>query len=253
MNFKKKTHQFVGEVLDYLYPVRLGLRRSLTEKISNLEVLLLDLLDQNIEQAKGKHEDVASNFIKNLSTLRNSLDKDILAIYYGDPAAKSKTEIIIAYPGFQAIACYRIAHFLLHQGIHLIPRIITEFAHSETGIDIHPGAKIGSSFCIDHGTGVVIGETAEIGDHVKIYQGVTLGALSVPNRENNKVKRHPTIGDHVIIYAQALILGGDTHIGQGAIVGGNVWITKSVPPYSKISFDNRGTTTILTQNEVTNL
>src|SRR5690554_430759 len=156
-------------------------------------------------------------------------------MYTGDPAAKSKTEIVRSYPGFYAIAAYRIAHLLYRQGIALIPRMITEFAHSKTGVDIHPGARIGSYFCIDHGTGVVIGETAVVGDYVKIYQGVTLGALSV-NKEDADKKRHPTIEDQVVIYAGATILGGETTVGRESVIGGNVWLTKSVPPQSKIYY-----------------
>ncbi|MEO1713071.1 MAG: serine O-acetyltransferase, partial [Bacteroidota bacterium] len=145
--------------------------------------------------------------------------------------AVSQTEVIRTYPGFFAIAVYRIAHGIRNLGIPLIPRILTEHAHSETGIDIHPGAIIGDSFCIDHGTGVVIGETVVIGNHVKMYQGVTLGALSV-TKELAATKRHPTIEDGVVIYSGATILGGETTIGHNSIIGGNVWLTKSVPPYS---------------------
>jgi serine O-acetyltransferase len=156
-------------------------------------------------------------------------------MFEGDPAAKSRSEIIRTYPGFYAIAAYRIAHQLHVAGITGIPRIITEHAHSKTGIDIHPAASIGNYFCIDHGTGVVIGETTVIGDHVKIYQGVTLGALSV-NKEDAEKKRHPTLEDRVVVYAGATILGGETVIGHDSIIGGNVWITKSVPPNTKIYY-----------------
>jgi serine O-acetyltransferase len=156
-------------------------------------------------------------------------------MYAGDPAAKSRTEILRSYPGFYAIAAYRIANQMHRQGIQLIPRMITELAHSRTGIDIHPGATIGQYFCIDHGTGVVIGETTVIGDHVKIYQGVTLGALSVEKADADK-KRHPTIEDHVVIYAGATILGGKTTIGKNSVIGGNVWLTKSVPAGSKVYY-----------------
>ena len=156
-------------------------------------------------------------------------------MYEGDPAAKSRDEIVRTYPGFYAIAAYRIAHELHALGVKGIPRIITEHAHSRTGIDIHPGASIGSHFCIDHGTGVVIGETSVIGNNVKIYQGVTLGALSV-NKEDAEKKRHPTLEDNVIVYAGATILGGDTVIGRDSIVGGNVWITSSIPANSKIYY-----------------
>jgi serine O-acetyltransferase len=164
---------------------------------------------------------------------------DINAAYAGDPAAKSTDEVILSYPCVLAIATYRLAHELYHKGVPFIPRIMSEHAHSKTGIDIHPGAKIGRNFFIDHGTGVVIGETAEIGDNVKIYQGVTLGALSFPRDENGAIikgkKRHPTVGNHVIIYSGATILGGQTVIGDHVIVGGNVWLTSSVPPGTKVT------------------
>jgi serine O-acetyltransferase len=148
--------------------------------------------------------------------------------------------VIRTYPGFYAIAAHRIAHCLLLNGVNLIPRIISEHAHRQTGIDIHPGAIIGDHFCIDHGTGIVIGETTTIGNHVKIYQGVTLGGLSV-KKEDAEKKRHPTIENHVVIYAGASILGGDTVIGEGSIIGGNVWLTKSVPKNSKVYYQAKMT------------
>ncbi len=163
------------------------------------------------------------------------LQKDVDAIFAGDPAAKSREEVIRSYPGFYAIAAYRLAHFLLQLGVNDIPRAITEYAHSKTGIDIHPSAQIGSYFCIDHGTGVVIGETTIIGNHVKIYQGVTLGAKSVDKSHAN-AKRHPTIEDNVVIYSGATILGGRTVIGAHSVIGGNVWLTESVPAHSKIYY-----------------
>lgn len=166
--------------------------------------------------------------------------QDVEAMYMGDPAAKSKAEVIRTYPGFYALAAHRIAHCLLKNGVNLIPRIISEHAHRQTGIDIHPGAEIGDHFCIDHGTGIVIGETTTIGSHVKIYQGVTLGGLSV-KKEDARKKRHPTIEDHVVIYANASILGGETVIGKGSIIGGNVWLTKSVPGNSKIYYQAKMT------------
>lgn len=172
------------------------------------------------------------DFMKSLSLMRGMLATDVRAAYEGDPAAKSFDEIIFSYPGLFAISVYRMAHQLFEQGIPLIPRIMTEYAHSKTGIDIHPGAHIGESFFIDHGTGVVIGETTEIGRHVRLYQGVTLGALSLPRDAGNLLrdkKRHPTIEDDVIIYSGATILGGDTVIGARSVIGGNVWLTESVP------------------------
>lgn len=180
----------------------------------------------------------AAVFLRKLPSVREVLFLDVKAAYEGDPAAKDYDEIILAYPGFFAIMVYRLAHELHRQGVRLIPRMMTEYAHSVTGIDIHPGARIGRSFFIDHGTGVVIGETCEIGDNVKIYQGVTLGALSIPRDEKGRAlkggKRHPTIEDDVVIYAGATILGGNTVIGRGSVVGGNVWLTESIPPGSKV-------------------
>ena len=167
------------------------------------------------------------------------LEKDVEAIYEGDPAARSREEVVLCYPGFYAIAIFRLAHAFYERRVPLLPRILTEYAHAKTGIDIHPGATIGDYFCIDHGTGIVIGETAVIGRHVKLYQGVTIGARSFEKDENgNPVKggrRHPTIGDGVVIYANATILGGDTVIGEGAVIGGGAWITRSVEPGVRIS------------------
>lgn len=241
MNLKDKLIAFVELSLDTLFPVRLGLRGKNLADVNTIENQLLGILDNNLEQTKIKNEQVAKAFIEHLAALKIVLTKDLDAIFEGDPAAKSKNEIILAYPGFQAIACYRMAHWLLESGVALIPRMITEYAHSTTGIDIHPGCTIGDYFCIDHGTGIVIGETAILGDRVKIYQGVTLGALSITKRETTG-QRHPTIGNNVIIYAQAIILGGDTVIGDNSIIGGNVWITNSVPPNSKIYYNNTSRT-----------
>lgn len=180
-------------------------------------------------------EKTVNVFFDQLQILREQLCLDVQAMYEGDPAAQSLTEVIRTYPGFYAMVAHRLAHALHQLGVVLIPRIISEHAHSKTGIDIHPAARIGHSFCIDHGTGIVIGETAEIGNHVKIYQGVTIGALSV-NKEDAKKKRHPTIEDGVVIYAGATILGGSTVVGKNSVIGGNVWLTSSVPPQSKIYY-----------------
>ena len=170
-------------------------------------------------------------FFSRLPEIHNKLWLDAEAIYHGDPAAESIEEVVLAYPGFLAIAIYRIAHEFYLLEVPIFPRLLTEYAHQLTGIDIHPGARIGTPFFIDHGTGIVIGETTIIGNNVKIYQGVTLGALSVDKSLAN-TKRHPTIEDNVIIYAQAVILGGDTAIGHDSVVGGNSWLTRSVPPFS---------------------
>ena len=168
--------------------------------------------------------------------IRRELTEDISFAYESDPAAESTDEIILCYPGFFAIFVYRLAHILYLQKIPLLPRMMSEYAHSKTGIDIHPGAKIASPFFIDHGTGVVIGETAEIGRYVKIYQGVTLGAKSINGRDKGQGKRHPTIGDRCVIYAGATILGGDTVIGENSVIGGNVWLTHSVPPGTTVIY-----------------
>ncbi len=179
-----------------------------------------------------------SILIESIPEIRNIIHTDIEAAYNGDPAASSREEIIMSYPFVNTIATHRLAHVLYKCHVPLIPRIMTEFSHSKTGTDIHPGAEIGSSFFIDHGTGVVIGETTKIGKNVKIYQGVTLGALSFSlDKNGNPVKgekRHPTIEDNVIIYAGATILGGDTVVGEGAVIGGNVWLTHSVNPGGKV-------------------
>ncbi|MEP0366292.1 MAG: serine acetyltransferase [Cyclobacteriaceae bacterium] len=180
-------------------------------------------------------EKKVSQFFERLPEVYDALQKDVEATFKGDPAAQSHAEVIRSYPGFYAIAAHRFAHLMLQLEIESLPRIITENAHSKTGIDIHPGAQIGAYFCIDHGTGIVIGETSVIGDWVKIYQGVTLGALSV-NKEDAKIKRHPTIEDHVVIYAGATILGGSTTVGNHSVVGGNVWLTKSIPENSRIYY-----------------
>lgn len=177
---------------------------------------------------------VADDFLAAIPGIYSLLLKDIEALYEGDPAATSREEVIVAYPGFFAIVVYRIAHVLYEMRVPIIPRIMTEFVHQKTGIDIHAGAKIGEYFFIDHGTGVVVGETTIIGDHVKLYQGVTLGAKSFEvDADGNPVKgikRHPNIGSHVVIYANATILGGSTTVGDHCVIGGNVWLTHSVEP-----------------------
>jgi serine O-acetyltransferase len=182
-------------------------------------------------------QEITIKFLHFLPQLRKTLAKDILAAYDGDPAAKGYDEIIFSYPGLRAITIYRVAHHLFRLHVPLIPRIMSEYAHSRTGIDIHPGAEIGESFFIDHGTGVVIGETALIGTGVRIYQGVTLGALSLSKSECKRLrnqKRHPALEDDVIIYANATILGGETIVGARSVIGGNVWLTHSVPPDTEV-------------------
>ena len=185
----------------------------------------------------------AVRLLEAIPEIRRVLATDVRAAYEGDPAAKSYDEIVFSYPGIFAVMIYRLAHRLHIQGVPLIPRIMSEYAHSVTGIDIHPGAEIAEAFFIDHGTGAVIGETTQIGKNVRLYQGVTLGALSVPKGAGESLrgsKRHPTIEDDVIIYANATILGGDTVIGARSVVGGNVWITESVPPDTKVLIEKVG-------------
>jgi serine O-acetyltransferase len=179
---------------------------------------------------------LAERLLERLPDIREALVEDAKAALDGDPAAKSLEEVVLAYPGFEAVAVHRFAHELWREGVPLLPRMMSEYSHARTGIDIHPGAKIGRAFFIDHGTGVVIGETTEIGDRVKVYQGVTLGALSV-RKDASTRKRHPTIGDDVTIYANATILGGDTEIGARCVIGGNVWITSSLPPDSRVTVE----------------
>ena len=187
---------------------------------------------------RDRAAELASQFVERIPDIRALLAEDVQAAYDGDPAASGTAEVILAYPAILAITIYRYAHELYRMDVPLLPRIMTEYAHYLTGIDIHPGARIGRFFFIDHGTGVVIGETTDIGEHVKLYQGVTLGALSFPKDETGQVirghKRHPTIEDDVVIYAGATILGGSTVIGRGSVIGGNTWVTHSIPPYGRV-------------------
>ncbi len=231
------SEQVVHRVLELLFPhfaAEVGGREGdVAEELAALRVLLVDAL-----RLPGTHctepEAVVETFLGGLPAIRASLLLDAQAIYDGDPAAHSVDEVIIAYPGFFATAVYRIAHELDGSGVPLVPRVLSEIAHRDTGIDIHPGASIGPFFAIDHGTGIVIGETAVLGARVKLYQGVTLGALSV-EKAMARTKRHPTIGDDVVIYANATILGGDTVIGDGSRIGGNVWLTDSVKAHSVVT------------------
>ncbi len=188
--------------------------------------------------SKVESRSVLKSFFSTLPDIRRILLEDVQAAYDGDPAALTFSEVKSAYPGMLAIISHRLAHALYALDVPVIPRIMSEWTHTQTGIDIHPGAKIGKGFFVDHGTGVVVGETAQIGDHVKLYQGVTLGAKSFPLDEHGRpvkhIKRHPTVGDNVVIYSNASILGGDTVIGQGSVIGGNVFLTQSVPPGSLV-------------------
>lgn len=196
--------------------------------------------DESPSCSEQSHAGVlARAFIEELPTIQEEALTDAQAAFEGDPAARGPVEIISTYPGFYATLVYRLAHRLHRQGVPLLPRMMTEIAHSDTGIDIHPAAHIGLYFFIDHGTGVVIGETTEIGDRVTLYQGVTLGALNFPHDQEGRIirgaKRHPTIEDDVVVYSEATILGGDTVIGHHSVIGGNVWLTESVPPFSKVT------------------
>jgi len=249
------------EILDLLFEVLFpGYTGKRTVTKSNIDFIIGDILwqvymelSEQVERAyryqcrikkcdgcdcRTMAESVTQHLLAQLPKIRKLLKGDVAAAFDGDPAAKSYEEIVISYPCIIAIAAYRVAHELYLKQVPLIPRIMTECAHTKTGIDIHPGATIGKNFFIDHGTGVVIGETSIIGDNVKIYQGTTLGALSFPKDERGRIikggKRHPTIEDNVTIYAEATILG-DVTIGKGAVIGGNVWIKESVPPGVTVS------------------
>lgn len=223
-----------------------------SENVLSQTELLLNIYNRLIEQIKGAYafngtsmektpEELCNAFIESLPKIKQLLIKDIEAIYEGDPAAKCHEEVLICYPGFYAISIFRLAHELYTLKVPLIPRVMTEYAHEKTGIDIHAGATVGEYFFIDHGTGIVIGETTTIGNHVKIYQGVTLGAKSFELDENGApvkdIKRHPDIGNNVVIYANATILGGNTKIGDNCVIGGNTWLTHSVEAGSTIYYN----------------
>lgn len=221
--------------------------RTAAVELSNLvESALVDMCElktkdtthKKCTKCRDRANEITVKLLESLPEIREQLHKDIQAAFDGDPAAVTKEEILLSYPSIEAISVYRLAHVLYINEVPIIPRIMSEYAHQRTGIDIHPGATIGDYFFIDHGTGVVIGETCTIGKNVKIYQGVTLGAKSFPLDEQGNpikgVKRHPDIGDNVVIYAGATILGGDTSIGHDSVIGGNVWLTHSVPPHSKV-------------------
>lgn len=230
----------VDEIVALLYPQRgrivLKSEKDAQEIMENLEKRLtagLKALAPLKNDLTFTATQICVQYFQSLPALAKIIDLDAEAAFQGDPAARSVEEVIVSYPGFYAIAVHRLAHALHLLGVPLLPRLMSEYAHERTGIDIHPGATIGESFFIDHGTGVVIGETSKIGKNVKIYQGVTLGALSVKKRLQN-IKRHPTIEDDVVIYANSTILGGETVVGAGSVIGGNVWLTHSVAAGSKV-------------------
>ncbi len=253
--------EMIDDLMDILYP---GYWRRQNLHIGNVEYHVGDVIDRLHDKLTSqitralRHEAECGaldgtvdceavaqqktvEFLRTLPDLRMLLEEDVQAAFEGDPAAKSYHEIIFCYPGLEAVSVYRLAHQLLLTGVPLVPRMMTEYAHSKTGIDIHPGARIGTGFFIDHGTGVVIGETCDIGRNVKLYQGVTLGALSFPRDAAGNIirgmKRHPTLEDDVVVYANATILGGDTVIGRGAVIGSNVWLTHSVAPGTVVSLE----------------
>lgn len=208
----------------------------LEAEFAQLHARLVRVLAPLAPKLEHPPQTTAAAIMQQVPAIYTALQQDADAMLAGDPAATSHYEVVRTYPGFYAVAMYRVAHALLQAGVPLLPRLVTEFAHSKTGIDIHPGATIGSHFCIDHGTGVVIGETTVVGDRVKLYQGVTLGALSVSKTMAGE-KRHPTIEDDVVIYANATILGGETIIGARSIIGGSVWLTSSVPAGSRVYYN----------------
>ncbi|MCX6991745.1 MAG: serine acetyltransferase [Kiritimatiellaeota bacterium] len=255
---QKAVHAVVDEFMGILFPGCHGhaplaenhMETMLNVRIRSAATLLAEQAENafryqcEFEKCKDcgdcrkKAEEAVMALLESLPNIRDLLQRDIQAAYDGDPAARSLMEIVMSYPGLQAIAIHRVAHVLYQKGVPLIPRVMSEQAHSSTGIDIHPGARIGGGFFIDHGTGVVIGETCVIGENVKLYQGVTLGALSFPKDEHGNpikgIKRHPEVRDNATIYAGATILGGETVVGEGAVIGGNVWLTHSVPPGAKV-------------------
>ena len=221
------------------------LRYSIGQKVIDVARALCREIEKSLRYVCRMHEctrnrecgaearEITEDLLAKIPRIRERVSLDVTAANRGDPAARSDEEVILAYPGLEAVMVYRIAHELWVRGVAMIPRMMSEYLHGKTGIDIHPGAEIGESFFIDHGTGVVIGETTIIGNNVKLYQGVTLGALSIQKELANK-KRHPTIEDDVTIYAGATILGGNTVVGRGSVIGGNVWLTESVPPNTRI-------------------
>lgn len=231
-----KTHIFVDDLIHLLFPVKSDRVYTLDQtewKVQELQYRFRDLLYPLEPILKGSADEVTLEFFGKIPSLYESLLSDAETFMQFDPAAHCVEEIMLCYPGYYAIAIYRLSHELYKMNIPVLPRVISEYAHSKTGIDINPGAKIGEKFYIDHGTGIVIGETTEIGNNVKIYQGVTLGALYV-DRELKDKKRHPTLQDNVIVYSGSTILGGKTIIGHDTTIGGNVWLTESVQPFSVV-------------------
>jgi serine O-acetyltransferase len=234
---RKEAHKFVDKILSVLFPHFSNYVYNSSDELEAELLLIKSALYKTLspfcEKLDTDLNEKINLFFDKIPHIYDLLVEDAKAIVKGDPAAKSLDEVILTYPGFLATAIYRIAHEFYKMDVPIFPRLLTEYAHHLTGVDIHPGAKIGKRLCIDHATGIVVGETCLIGDNVKIYQGVTLGALSVDKDLVNK-KRHPTIEDNVVIYSNATILGGETKIGKGSIIGGNVWLTESVEPNSVV-------------------
>lgn len=233
---QREARHFLDDLLNLLFPIREKRHFTKEEIVWRWEKSQADYLSMITPLCQDSKECPAEKtraLYSEIPLLYTRLLKDANMYFHCDPASFCREEVILCYPGFYAVAVYRIANLIFRQGVPILPRILSEYAHSQTGIDIHPGATIGADFYIDHGTGVVIGETAVIGRNVKLYQGVTLGATFVDGELKGQ-RRHPTIEDNVIIYAGSTILGGDTVIGSGTIVGGNVWLTESVPPNSRV-------------------
>ena len=235
---RNEIFQFIEDCVNILYPSRCEKLKSpqqdWLQHMAYLDKSLCGILSQ---MKLDKPQDLSRKFLSQLPLIKRSLDKDAHYFANEDPAAISEAEVILCYPGFFALAIHRLAHPLYSLEVPLLARIVSEYAHEKTGIDIHPGAKIDCPIFIDHGTGIVVGETCRIGHHVKIFQGVTLGAPSV-KRELRGQQRHPTVGNHVILYANATILGGNTTIGDHSIIGGNVWLTSSVPEKSELYYQS---------------
>ena len=230
------SHRFIEDLIFLLFPIKENKnisKREIEIKLDRMKLRLKELFIPLEKDLKKKPELLVNDFFKQLPDIYKILLDDAEVFMKSDPAASCVEEIILCYPGFYALTVYRISNILYRLKVPVLPRVISEYAHSKTGIDIHPGASIGNKFFIDHGTGIVIGETAMVGTCVKIYQGVTLGALYVEKKMKN-TKRHPTIEDNVIIYAGSTILGGDTVVGHDTIIGGNVWLTESVVPHSVV-------------------
>lgn len=244
VNLKKQVVELIDYIRSAMYPQIFGLMSY--KSMDALEADAIKTLDTMLKTVweEGCPYSLTLEIYKNIMDVKDIIDKDVLAAYEGDPAAKSVEEVMLAYPAFEAISIFRIAHVLYEYKVPILARMMTEYAHRNTGIDIHPGATVGPYFFIDHGTGVVIGETTTIGEHVKLYQGVTLGAKSFKTNPDGSlvkgIKRHPDIGNDVVIYAGATILGGDTVIGDNCVIGGNVWLTQSVEAgHTVIAAQNR--------------